>query len=917
MSSSRKVAVSLALPGNKVRHPQPREKKSRQKALSNQETCVKEQSRKPSIQNSVMSGPLEYLCVEPAGTSSYSSVATHSFSQPFPQLDLHEQELLNKFVSSNSDGVAPQFHTNVPAMSTKAYCTSGNESTRKVQTSGSTVSVTREQLHVEGVKDGHFEQCSYPVSTANGTLSPETSLAGGTENIGYRPWEQRNEQGQQQSESPEEFNRESLITNKETKLLKNRESDNRTSLEHSKQGEKMSDGSAEQSNSPLTSPSSHFSTSPRPNSRCLQESWVQNKNIQSGLVKENMCNPLLRGQHSSLSEPDFSYGNPSLHNIANPHFGNPNSHQYTLPVNMVACPEQQQQQMSQSDTRSVFPVPKRLKPDSSIFNVTRSLENSFPLPPVISDTSNQSLPEAEQCRKKCMVDNPPPVLETPEKQKKKRKRCGECPGCFRKDNCGECGPCKSVKSHQICKLRKCDQLKTKKVKTQPKLAQSNNMARGQKHHTMEGNNQICEINSNFGSFYDRSSQPVAHYSDHSPPGEISERKPMFLHLMNDETTELTRHQFVNTQPNSLIHSHENQKEQTILMPVYAESYQSGISGIPRGQPYIEKQSKTPSLVHSNNNSEGAIGHSSYMFYPGTSEQLPPISETTFLVGGMSLHLQTSEATRSDEVTQFSATDSHKKSFSRKENEINLGCATENTHEAAHLGNTGTEYSPLNEVNYSIFFSEKNALKKEEGIKDHFQYSVDDGNFAPRYSFPSPYSTSITDSHSDLYTQPPTLLDPYKGHNVNSDVISPHPTSPSSSPPLLTELTPVSLRFSRHQHIETLLPASRSTLTSTSETRESNVSEKLQPFLSNVTTPMDTYTNNISSYNLISPSSFCSPFYSIISPAVGVFPPTSSVITQGDSFILDPNNKMHGSNNVMPATKEGLMSDRDNCHTEMH
>jgi len=49
--------------------------------------------------------------------------------------------------------------------------------------------------------------------------------------------------------------------------------------------------------------------------------------------------------------------------------------------------------------------------------------------------------------------------------KKKRKRCGECQGCLKKDNCGECGPCKSVRSHQICKMRKCDQLKTKKEKS--------------------------------------------------------------------------------------------------------------------------------------------------------------------------------------------------------------------------------------------------------------------------------------------------------------------------------------------------------------------------------------------------------------------------------------------------------------------
>ena len=33
--------------------------------------------------------------------------------------------------------------------------------------------------------------------------------------------------------------------------------------------------------------------------------------------------------------------------------------------------------------------------------------------------------------------------------KKKRKRCGECVGCQRKDNCGDCAPCRNDKSHQV------------------------------------------------------------------------------------------------------------------------------------------------------------------------------------------------------------------------------------------------------------------------------------------------------------------------------------------------------------------------------------------------------------------------------------------------------------------------------------
>lgn len=49
--------------------------------------------------------------------------------------------------------------------------------------------------------------------------------------------------------------------------------------------------------------------------------------------------------------------------------------------------------------------------------------------------------------------------------KKKRKRCGECIGCQRKENCGDCAPCRNDKSHQICKMRRCEKLTEKKVST--------------------------------------------------------------------------------------------------------------------------------------------------------------------------------------------------------------------------------------------------------------------------------------------------------------------------------------------------------------------------------------------------------------------------------------------------------------------
>lgn len=46
------------------------------------------------------------------------------------------------------------------------------------------------------------------------------------------------------------------------------------------------------------------------------------------------------------------------------------------------------------------------------------------------------------------------------KERKKRSRCGTCEPCLRKINCGQCSCClKRRTGHQICKLRKCVQLK--------------------------------------------------------------------------------------------------------------------------------------------------------------------------------------------------------------------------------------------------------------------------------------------------------------------------------------------------------------------------------------------------------------------------------------------------------------------------
>ncbi|XP_078426325.1 uncharacterized protein LOC144698219 isoform X1 [Cetorhinus maximus] len=61
----------------------------------------------------------------------------------------------------------------------------------------------------------------------------------------------------------------------------------------------------------------------------------------------------------------------------------------------------------------------------------------------------------------CPLSHPAPAAGG-HPAKKKRKRCGLCAPCRRLINCGECSSCRNRKTgHQICKLRKCEELKKK------------------------------------------------------------------------------------------------------------------------------------------------------------------------------------------------------------------------------------------------------------------------------------------------------------------------------------------------------------------------------------------------------------------------------------------------------------------------
>uniref|UniRef100_A0A3B3TL70 Methylcytosine dioxygenase TET n=1 Tax=Poecilia latipinna TaxID=48699 RepID=A0A3B3TL70_9TELE len=55
------------------------------------------------------------------------------------------------------------------------------------------------------------------------------------------------------------------------------------------------------------------------------------------------------------------------------------------------------------------------------------------------------------------------TLTSERKERKKRSRCGACEPCLRKINCGQCSCCLNRRTgHQICKLRKCVELKRRR-----------------------------------------------------------------------------------------------------------------------------------------------------------------------------------------------------------------------------------------------------------------------------------------------------------------------------------------------------------------------------------------------------------------------------------------------------------------------
>jgi hypothetical protein len=289
--------------------------------------------------------------------------------------------------------------------------------------------------------------------------SPSSQDGSGTNGVGYRPWEQPGAEGQQLAQ--DQANAQSLTHPTRP-----------SSAQSDKQQQRTTPDTARRTG---RSPSAQqFGENQHPIERISNQTTEKYQTLTPvppiPPISAPGYNPNIYGQPPPVLYPNTMGASPYMQSFSGG-FSTPDGKQMKMRI---------------------------AEPDSSTPDVRiAAIENSFQVPSVSSTTSRQAIggipqpsatpPHPQTAQQVVAVHHAPQTVneqweasnqvsvpqnisqQTPAEgekvTKKKRKRCGECPGCLKKDNCGECGPCKSIRSHQICKMRKCDQLKTKKEKT--------------------------------------------------------------------------------------------------------------------------------------------------------------------------------------------------------------------------------------------------------------------------------------------------------------------------------------------------------------------------------------------------------------------------------------------------------------------
>lgn len=407
-------------------------------------------------------------------SSGFNSASTPNFIHN-PVIDVHSQgQLFTKSVS-NASGFPVTLTTTQPI--TFASSVSGKEISQAANAENNS-SVPNHDASAEGLSARLLSKS--PINSVVRTVpTPNPPSRDGTPagNVGYRPWEQMAggaDYPHSQPPTPQsisDIQNESLQRPPSAPVEKSSSTSSLQELD-SRRAYKTQD---------FLSPNTQMSDSIQP-PRSVETPGRPPSCISSVPSPAEMHDAHLLDE--TIDQENVQRMTPLSQNFSSPVPASQRLNNINMQVNAALRPypgvyysnnAQLPSYLSGSQVVMGYPDTKRIKLDQDIpdLDLRGNTENTFQVPSVSSTTPrqlvHQVLPQQAPMEQWDRISQPPiptipPPVDNEKVTRKKRKRCGECPGCQTKANCGMCGPCKSVRSHQICKMRKCEQLKTKKEK---------------------------------------------------------------------------------------------------------------------------------------------------------------------------------------------------------------------------------------------------------------------------------------------------------------------------------------------------------------------------------------------------------------------------------------------------------------------
>lgn len=665
------------------------------------------------------------------------------------------------------------------------------------------------------------------------TSNPPSREGTPSGNVGYRPWEQVGgaefpssqpgtpgvqDSGQRPSSA------QSDIQSSNTSAQGTHESDRVTfhSADYLQKGQKANEQNIERIGTP-NRPPSHMSSGLSPvDSGERPPAQPEGPELNDPGDRDKLQN---MAPHLQVLGPPGTNPMSSTHmSRANPPYNNNMPYSGGTPPFMHLTGHPQQIPYMGPHLGTGFPDSKQLKmePDSSTADLRGNAENTFQVPSVSSTTSRPgvsamatlSLPNEHWEGMNSAVAAGLPTNQDPEKvPKKKRKRCGECPGCLKKDNCGECGPCKSVRSHQICKMRKCDQLKTKKEKVS--AAKKESQTPPIRSTGVEGDRSIngnqsypgepgsdpqhrgypseyglggppksglpghnSGMNQMFDTQYTFPTQnpQIATYNGHLLP---IDRVNMTPNIMTEEGLGdfgPSRHQVMNSRLKSMIQNRQSQKEQGHTITAGPFHNQHPVpSHSPSGQTFLNQHpSGSVGGIHTYDHSSSFLSQPAvHQSLSSTSEQMrglshtPPADLAALWSRGPS-PLQQSQMTASDnsgDISQFQKGDpKNERAFSTGESitEFHQNNETGPDQSISYLEE---HQDTSNGMNFGAFYGQSNTRRENENSTVEQLYRSDD----QKHNVTIQESSTISEKFS---------AQPIEQQNLNNQFI--HPSSSSSS-----------------------------------------------------------------------------------------------------------------------------------------